>query len=250
MSSSKIVKNPKKITTSREQVKIPGLYMISLVVLTHLEKWWPWLMYQSVKQLNYIVKKGLDFQFVIVVPERLIEKAYQFFGSYKEVPITLVKVGDTDSIGTIRNKAIEYCHGFITAFSDQDDWFPDYRLHYQWTKLIMTKYNLSTVDNFLSYSISENKLYNNHTSSESCLMFKTNFAKNKKFAENQKAGEGNKFSEGENVLIEEDVVLIVATEHSQNTTSRSGTESTKWKVSEIYNEIELKMLEDIERVSE
>lgn len=221
-----------------------NLYLISLIVLSHIEKWWPWLEYQVEKQFKYISKKGLIGHLIVVVPKRLESKAIEYF----KVPgklVQLVIVEDTDSIGTIRNKSIKYSLGHITAFQDQDDWYPEYRLHYQWTKLMLSKFQISTVDQFISYDPILNKFYNQSMSSESCLMFKTELAKNRKFTDIQK-GEGSGFTDKLEVLIDDEVILISATEHGENITLRSRESVNKlFKTSEIYNNDELKLLKNI-----
>ena len=227
-----------KISIKKSPSQIPGLYTVTLIILSHLEKWWPWMIYQANKQIDYIIKKGLDYQLIITVPYRLSEKAIKYFS---QINCEILVVEDDDKIGTIRNKAVKKSLGYITAFQDQDDWYAEYRLHYMWTKLVMTKYNIFTIDKFLSYNIQNDKFYNNEISSESCLMFKTHITKSNKFGNTQK-GEGDEFTKGMSILLEDEVVLMVATDHLKNTTFRSGTITDKYKKSEIYNDKELELL--------
>lgn len=190
-------------------------------MVSNRPEFWPWSVYQVEKQLRYLRLKGLYVDLVLVVPNQLYKLAEEKFKV--SCGLTLKAVDGT--IGTMRNRGCAASTGKILAFMDDDDFYSEFRLHIQWSRLFISKLEVAGVDSYLCYDVHGDRLFWHMGSSESCLMFKRSFFnKGHRFDEEAVRGEGTTFVGQEKVYIEDTCELIVALSHRSNTVVRNGFE--------------------------
>lgn len=168
-----------------------------------------WAIHQINKQTKYLRAKGIACEIIVISPNELeIHDKYYKVKNLKS---------DENNIGYMRNKLCSHARGKYIGFMDDDDWYPEYKLHIQFVTLeyYHKDINIATVDQFLCYDL-ENT-YSINVASESCLFFRTSYFKNSAFGFNTKAlGEGLTFVSGQKVYIEKEIDLIVAIRHGSN----------------------------------
>lgn len=196
---------------------------LSIVICSNRPHFWPWTIYQVEKQLKYLRSKGIYSDVVLVVPESCYKEAEEDFKVSAGLKIKSVENGS--SIGFMRNRGARGSDGKMIAMMDDDDWYPDFRLHLQWSRLFLSKLEVAGVDSYLCYNVNSDKMFWHMGSSESCLVFKrTFFNRGHHFNEDLRNGEGSTFLGTEKVYIEDSCELIVALSHSKNTVVRDGFE--------------------------
>ncbi len=196
---------------------------LSIVMVSNRPHFWSWSIHQVEKQLRYLSQKGLYVDLVLVVPKSHYKRAEEEFKV--TCGLKIKAVDDNSTIGTMRNRGCTASDGNIIAFMDDDDWFSEFRLHIQWSRLFISKLEVAGVDSYLCYDVPGDRLFWHMGSSESCLMFKrTFFNKGHRFNEEATRGEGTTFVGQEKIYIEDSCELIVALSHKSNTVVRNGFE--------------------------
>lgn len=194
---------------------------ISILCVTNRIKWSPWLSYQIKKQILYLKEKSLTYEIFIITSS---EEVSLYFKNLKSSNMALyfrlkiLKVSEYSDIGTLRNTAANSANGKFLAFMDDDDWYPKYRLHFQWSWLMTNgpKNNVfcHTVDILLCHNLLTKETFWCSGASESCLMFtKEYFEESNGFS--GKTSEATSFIGNNKLGIEEDVELIIALTHGQ-----------------------------------
>ena len=197
----------------KRQKKSPD---ISICCLLSREQLVPWCFYQIEKQRSYLKKKGITSEVLIITDCNLPIK-----NDYKKI-----NAGSANLIGSLRNKVCNEARGKYIAFIDDDDWYPEYRIHLQYVCLEFYNkdINIATVDEYLCYDFKETFVV--RRASESCLFFRTKYYKkslgflNSNLNSNLNSiGEGQSFCSGQKVYMENQIDMIVALRHGDNSST-------------------------------
>lgn len=199
---------------------------ITIGVVTNRPQFNEWILHQLKKQTRYLKSKGLSFE-VIVATENPEQQEYfkntkNIEGLYSPLIVNRI-IKEPMSVGAKRNKICSVARGEFIGFMDDDDWYPDYRFHFQWSQLFRyPNMHLSVVDRFLCYDRSTHDSFWVGTLSECSLFFRRDYYKaGYRFKEDAEIGEGNIFiDKNSKVIVEPDIELFVAITHDDNVCRR------------------------------
>ena len=187
--------------------KDPDISICVLFSRKHLLKW---TIFQIEKQRQYLFKKGIASEVVIISP---------FFDNYLKKYSHRLIIETSKDVAYLRNVVCSEAKGKYIGFIDDDDWYPDYRMHLQYISLEFyhRDINICTVDNFLMIDNINNNTYEVNVASESCLFFKRKYFNDSLgFKKVGNAGEGQFFCKDQKVYIETEIDMIVAIKHDTN----------------------------------
>ncbi len=204
---------------------VPALQIeITIGVVTNRPKFNEWLSHQLSKQTSYLDRKNVTYE-VIIATENEEQQTFFINGTN----YTILKT-PAINVGAKRNSICSIAKGKFIGFLDDDDYYPEYRLHFQWLQFFYhPTMEVSVVDRFLCYARPESIFLEGRkghtfyvgTLSESSLFFrKEYYEKGHKFGPGV-IGEGNIFiNEKTKVIVEPVVELMVAITHDNNLCNR------------------------------